>query len=237
LGPFEILGLKYKSNPDVYLVIDPNSKREWSINVNKLRPFVEREVEKLLSDDLTGNETADRLATRGDAETALESPRTDLIPQMSRNTTADDSNPPVPSSDIVPNPVRRNPKRHASDHRHRTGITQAEAKKAKQRDQNQDIEISMDDLQEHVLESIVTHERDKTNRIKYLVKWEGYDEPSTITRKDFVSKQILLEYWRQYPEKDRPAEFRSKKKKTRKRDRGQSPSKEGGECWEATRVS
>jgi hypothetical protein len=43
LGPYTVIGQKFQNNKDVYVVKDEVTQREWTINVNKLRPFRERE--------------------------------------------------------------------------------------------------------------------------------------------------------------------------------------------------
>lgn len=52
-----------------------------------------------------------------------------------------------------------------SQHRHETGLTKAEAKKVNFRDDNQTIEVTMDDLKEYVLETIIFHEVGKDRNI------------------------------------------------------------------------
>jgi hypothetical protein len=49
-GPFEIVSRKFDDNEDVYLIKDDKTKREWTINVNKLRPYV---VKSFLSSELS----------------------------------------------------------------------------------------------------------------------------------------------------------------------------------------
>lgn len=48
------------------------------------------------------------------------------------------------------------------------------------------------------IEKILSHRQLKNNKKKYLVKWNNYDETSWVDEDNFIEKDCLDEYWKEY---------------------------------------
>ncbi|GAA5813151.1 hypothetical protein MFLAVUS_006622 [Mucor flavus] len=48
------------------------------------------------------------------------------------------------------------------------------------------------------IEKILSHRQLKNNKKKYLVKWNNYDESSWVDEDNFIEKDCLDEYWKEY---------------------------------------
>jgi transposase InsO family protein len=67
LGPFKVVAKPF-ANSDIYTLEDDDSKRQWKMNVHKMRPFIERQYLNPSLDDPT-SETDSSLNRRSDVDT------------------------------------------------------------------------------------------------------------------------------------------------------------------------
>jgi hypothetical protein len=214
LGPFSIIAQNYKDNSDVYTIKDSKTLREWTVNVNKLRPY---HGSGYLQNSLPGTDLLDSNV----------SSRQSVIPATSPPVESADHTPPDESisktsaleteSKMVKAPPIKI-RKHKSSHRHKTGITVAEKKKYDYRLKNKDDkELTSESLKEYIIEQIVSHRRGKGGRMEYEIKWENYDETTWEPSHVFTSGTTLKEYWDQHPGDDCPKKFKNKKVKTSKK--------------------
>ncbi|GAA5798309.1 hypothetical protein HPULCUR_003710 [Helicostylum pulchrum] len=63
-------------------------------------------------------------------------------------------------------------------------------------DNNNDEIITDNNIYE--IEKILSHRQLKNNKKKYLVKWNNYDESSWVDEDNFIEKDCLDEYWKEY---------------------------------------
>lgn len=210
LGPYTVIGQKFQNNKDVYEVKDEVTKREWTINVNKLRPFREREY---LDDslDVHSSKETSHSAMRLDGNI----PTVPLVDAQVQNA-LDVVNPNRKLKATPPGvrvPLKVTKKNLRSNTRHKTGLTRKEVRLSKRRELDSSADVTMDMLKEHEVTDIISHKR-INRQIHYEVKWAAIDHTTWEPRSSFSTVTILKEYWAKFDNKLRPKEFQDKSKKT-----------------------
>ena len=84
---------------------------------------------------------------------------------------------------------------HRSSSRHKTGMTNKEAKLIAERNKdNLDPDVTLDALKEFEIDSIISHKKVR-NRILYEVKWVGIPITSFKPIASFLTTEAKSDYW------------------------------------------
>lgn len=212
IGPFIIVSERHNNNPDVYLIKDPDTNREWTVNVHKLRPY--HGPQFLMDNQDTGTSPKAPLKSVVRLEGAIPTVEpvqdAELKPLMeggipTRKLT--DATLEVMSKGIL-KPVKE--KKHKSKTRHETGITVQETKRPLKQDAwNSRYQIeSMDAFKEHEVDTIVDC-RKRGNGYEYQVKWKQIDTLSWLGINNFNTTECIQDFWNPKPERDIPRQFKA----------------------------
>lgn len=198
IGPYTIVGQKYKNKTDVYIVKDEVTGREWTVNIHSLRPFNERPY--LNSDRLTELKDSSRDASSWEVAQDLVITTRDAEKGVMSN--LEDA----PSADRDNNLV---PELNVKGIRSKGRVvSKQETKRSYERalDQITDQE-AQNELKEYELDKILTHKKSRRG-LEYKVLWVGYKEPSYINADQIMTEDIIKEYWSTIPVKERPVRYR-----------------------------
>ena len=241
-GPFRVVATNHKGNQDVYTIRDDETKREWTVNVHKLRTYNSR---RFLNDTpIVSEEAPSHVDVRLD-EVVPTCERTPVVANAESSVLVDVD---VPKRSLLSSQTDLEPmtRPHPSEHRHRTGISKKEALRRQERmmldamDSNENPEQPRSDqgtstlgsdkedvlaegtsLDEYEVEDVLAHRRNGS-AYQYLVKWKIFsaDHNAWLNQKQFVTKGCLNDYWLKHPISARPRAFKklgvkssSKKKK------------------------
>ena len=185
--------------PSIYVVQDPISKREFSVNMNKLREFKEYTFIKKLANgtavdkiDVDIREDLDNQLTLNNSkrDAADEDKSEEDLILESRN---------LAVNKILP----------VGKHKRINGKSKQEFLRVQQRQRKPDTEAT--NFKERALDSIISHRRSRFNQIEYQIRWENSlpNEDEYRLEKDIFTKQCLLDYWSKQPRKSRPLKYRS----------------------------
>jgi hypothetical protein len=186
-GPIKVLSTPHENNPDVYVVEDLHSKRRFTVNGHKLKPFIAREY-------LTSLEK-EKPVVSGDS---LVEPLRDVDETIPLDVVTELPADPAQEDVRVLSKARQ---------------SKQEAFRAQKRvkDNSNPIEES---LKEYIIDSILDHKKSR-NSYSYLVKWKNYPpefntwEPSI----NLGSHNIALQrYWQDKPIGIIPRAYRKKNK-------------------------
>ena len=202
-GPYTLIRQAYTNNPDVYLIRDKQTMREWTVNANKLRPF-QKPYLNLMGEDSPSD--GQRVTIRDNFSPAESS----LVGQPILDPARMFKLPPdKPSAVQVKNLT------HRSSSRHKTGMTNKEAKLIAERNKdNLDPDVTLDALKEFEIDSIISHKKVR-NRILYEVKWVGIPITSFEPIASFLTTEAISDYWVKQPIDSRPKQFRASKQRGR----------------------
>jgi hypothetical protein len=149
LGPYVIVKQAHDNNTDVYIIKDAVTNREWSVNVNKLRPYHQR---NFLGEDMNELPSGESLQGSVGRPGPSQSNTSKLVrlPLKPGNSNISES--------------------HRSSVRHATGRSVKESQLANQRAKADINPIPEDaeDLREYELDAILSHKR-KGKGYMYLV--------------------------------------------------------------------
>jgi hypothetical protein len=227
VGPYEIVKQKFEENDGVYIIKDNQSKREWTINVHHLRPYVSRTflTEKIPQLSSSSDKTEfSRDASHGDSKSPWDAKK--AVVNQSDDSSYFGLSKRIDKFESLDTEKRK----HHNAFRHTTGISKQEAKRLKSRQldkiTNDEAENS---LVQYEIEKIISHKQTRRG-INYLIKWVGYDEPTFEPSQNIMTRDILIEYWNNFTSAQRPKEFQ--KKSNNKKALGDKSNKEEGECCE-----
>ncbi len=206
LGPFTVVQKKYEKHHDVYEVKDEDTNRIWTINVHKMKKFIERSyLNSEIHEDTPKEHSVrlDEVIPVGDLTQDAETPP--------------DEDTPIRKNTLTPTTsVSKNTTNHRSAFRHETGISKKEAQRREQREQQMnEPHMNLEELKEWEIERIISHKRVGTGKgkILYKVKWLGYDEPEDIPIDNFQTYDLLQAYWDTVKDENRPRSLQAKMKK------------------------
>lgn len=197
IGPFTVISKKYHHRNDIYEIRDEVTGRPWTVNLHLLRPYKERSFLGKQNSEL--NDSIEEELSRDDSQNLLDTSRDALIVEGSST----DDAPSTESSDrlrknVVSEAFRRNGKK----------ITKKESRRILEREKDITTESDAEkELKEYEIEKILSHKRTRRG-LTYEIKWVGYDEPTFEKEANFMTSDILKEYWVKIPIKERPARFR-----------------------------
>jgi hypothetical protein len=219
-GPYTVVARAYADNGAVYILRDPTSDREWTVNAYHLRPYHGRseflspgrpvDEGEVQTDPVSSSVVRlprparrVRFQERGDTRLiTVGTPGTESITASAvegpASTLADDNH---------PRPLSR----HRDAYRHRYGISKQEASRVHRRRLDADMDVSSHSIsEEYEVESIIAHTpASKGIERSYLVRWANYDHPSQVRESQFQTSEILRDYWAQFPVDQQPRKFRS----------------------------
>jgi hypothetical protein len=220
-GPYEIVSKAHQDNDDVYVLKDLNTRREFTMNVNKLRKYQERQF---LKETLVSTDARILGPMRSDESVPVAEGLRDAV-----DVPASDETVPVrtePEIEVDVADQSELPQRAQNvENTERARITKQETRRSLLRsleDSNPTADVNLDELQEYVVEKILNH-RNRNNKWEYLVKWLNYDESqNTWEPKDNFNKKssCIQEYWNTVPVNEmplnqRPRAFRKRPMSTR----------------------
>ena len=217
-GPYIVVHQRFGEDSDVYLIRDPTSHREWSINVNKLtkyfpQTFLSKDAVRDLRGDgitavglLDGASVQDKVPSSSAdlnpvrnvsvAGSALEGSQEAYAPVSARDGSPTTSTKPY---SVVPQNLAEPRIRVTQQERRRLAAAQLVPP-----DTNYDRA-----LVSHELDCIVSHGKDRRS-FYYMVQWADASMlPAKIGRKDFDTTEVLEEYWTTKPVNVRPQEFKA----------------------------
>lgn len=221
-GPYTVIEERHT---DVYRIEDPNTKRQWTVNVHKLRPFVSQEMSFLQPtrqlpsvspppDADPGVAAKDTLESGTSGQTAgcgrrAASHRGAEAEAMETGSSENS----VEEIGHDRQPVRkrrktvrfRNPPATGTQ---RTRITQQERERQRQRDGREaaalDEDASSESLKEYEIDCILEHRRGRGRSLQYLVQWSCGADPTWIHPTQITTTECLMEYWRTTTPAKRP---------------------------------
>jgi hypothetical protein len=211
-GPYVVTANHHKGNCDVYTIRDEASSREWSVNVNKLQPYIERHF-MTTPNDADKNQSLNRerdMETSTPASTGgLISPTGNVAGGNAREGSSPtlSMTPPYPTQETK---TRSTSKNTSGNLRHRTGETVQESKRRMIREETVGNDPRPEDIKDYEVEEILQHARTREG-IKYLTKFTDFsvDKSQWLKESNFNSKTLIQQYWNTRPETERPRNFRT----------------------------
>jgi hypothetical protein len=240
IGPYVVIEHRFNNESDVYVLEDPKTQRQWSVNVNKLtryfpRTFLEPIRNAGLVPAAVAGDSDTGCVDDGGAELGrivepivdglvnhpLESnaPSGALAVVEASNTTVDGVTPIDRSS------IRYHPTQLVS-HAGLTPISQSDrtriskqglAREAKRQKLAQDNYCDYQaKLASHEFVRILSHGK-TGNRFHYVVEWaDPQFEPSTVWCDNVETTEAVERYWSRIPKGSRPRKFRQYREDSRK---------------------
>lgn len=218
-GPFVVVGRKHDINSDVYILKDNTTAREWTVNVNKLRPYNARRFVTETAIELP--ETPDAIGVSSDEviplmepsqsqSTGLRSAVSDVGTPLRNlsSTTSEAVQIPKMHKSTIRKVQFQIPKVHKSFTRHVTGRTKQEHVRENKRKEfdNSNDEVNSDHFNEKEIDVIIDY-RKKGRRFEYLTSWKHTDIKSWLTEDEFFTKDCLYEFWATRTSKERPRKY------------------------------
>lgn len=219
LGPLKEVERTAQEKQNVVLVEDLETKKQFRIKEHKVKfklPVPSEEAPVTNPVILVDNDpVSENLVHRPTVEKQIE-PKSILVRR--HNALRKSSDPPSKHLKRAADAIVED---NVEIHKDVPRVTIQEQKRSKRirrletRLDNADLEYNLDDsLKEYEIEKIISHKKvGRGNNFRYLVKYVGYDEPEETPSSDILTKDIITEYWAQFPPNERP---RLKKPKSSK---------------------
>jgi hypothetical protein len=185
-GPFVVVGRKHDINSDVYILKDNTTAREWTVNVNKLRPYNARRFVTETAIELP--ETPDAIGVSSDEVIPLMEPSQSQSTGLRNlsSTTSEAVQIPKVYKSTIRKVQFQIPKVHKSFTRHVTGRTKQEHVRESKRKEFD----NSDHFNEKEIDVIIDY-RKKRRRFEYLTSWKHTDIKSWLTEDEFFTKDCL----------------------------------------------
>ena len=198
IGPFTVMGRKYQNKTDVYIIKDEVTSREWTVNLHLLRPYNERPY--LNSSRMTELKSSSREElSRDDSQNLNVAPRDAGIVAGSNS---DDASSTDRMNTSIPKVIQGKCRSEGKS------VSRQEANRKEKRLQDLTTEQNAAvELKEYELEKIISHKRTRRG-LMFEVKWVEFEKPTMIHQNQIMTKEIIIDYWRTIPIKDRPVKFR-----------------------------
>lgn len=208
LGPYDVIDIAHQNNKDVYIIKDKQTGREWTINVNKMKPYHTR---NFLSDAPTIQKDAPHVVV----ETLDARIPTDARSEDAQMTDSIDG--------TFPHGIQHDAQRtageveldfkHKDHHRHTTGVTVQESVRERERAlAATEPEPTLDSLAEYEVDKVITH-RKIQNKLHYLTTWKHTNMQTWEPAEHFYNPVTIEDYW------NRPENVRNKPKRLNKPSR------------------
>ena len=227
IGPLTVISRKFNHRGDIYVVKDEITGRPWTVNLHLLKPFKEQSflvnqdsnlkgkfVEELSRDDSQNLEEVNRDAGDTKSSSSEDASSTDTNRTSNEKLAAWESNfhdktklAKITKNELM---VTNIPKTIVTSNGTISSrkLTKSEHKKMIQRQQDITAESDAEkELIEYEVEAILSHKKSRRG-MTYEIKWVGYDEPTFEKEDNFMTTDILKDYWSKIPVKDRPARYR-----------------------------
>jgi hypothetical protein len=195
-GPLIIIENPY---PSIYVVQDPISRREFSVNMNKLREYEEYTFIKKIANGTTVDKVDVDIREDLDNQLTLRNSKRD----------AADEEKSIEDLTLEPRNLSVNKILPVGKHKRDNGMSKQELIRVQQRQRKPKSEAV--NFQERGLDSIISHRKGKYNQYEYLIRWENStpDKDEYRLEKDIFTKQCLIDYWGKQPRRSRPLKYRS----------------------------
>ena len=201
-GPYRVLSKKHEDNQDVYIIKDMETKREFTVNVHKLIPFIKRKFLTNLESTTLGvatEEVVDTLDADVPVGEVLTHGALDFPVELERSPSDADS--PIEQLPIQPS------KSLGSKTSKQELIKSFKRNQIENQLENIDVEYTSDALEEYEIEKIINHKK-RGRGFTYLIKFLGYDKPEWQSSHQIDTTECLQEYWSTIPKSiSRPRQF------------------------------
>jgi hypothetical protein len=230
MGPYVVKEQRFEKDSDVYLLEDTSTRRQWSVNVNKLTKYFPRTFLRGITDDIqatTVGELDDAGGDRGGVDSvevlhpmckevvtpSLGGPSSTetlvgletVIPTAKQDTPVD-----FGVTRSIPTPPVSHEVINRSSRSDRTRVTNQErAREVKRQKLAEDSACDYAArLTSHEFKKVLNHGK-AGNRFYYVVEWaDPHYEPSRVWCSDVETLEAVEEYWKGIPKGSRPRMFR-----------------------------